>query len=124
MFDSLRGMAGMASLMKDLPKIKAKLEQVKAEVSVREVEATAGNGAVTVVANGKMRVVRLEVDHAALSVFTGGGSTDDVDLVAGLVIEATNAALDKAQEMISQAIQAAGRDLGLPIPQGALEGLL
>ena len=124
MFDSLRGMAGMASLMKDLPRIKAKLEQVKQEVSIREVEASAGNGAVTVVANGKMRIVNLRVDQTALSVLASGESADDKELVANLVIEATNSALDKAQTMISQAISAAGRDLGLPIPQGALEGLI
>ena len=53
MFDSLRGMAGMAGLMKDLPKIKAKLELVKEEVAKREVEASTGGGAVTAVANGK-----------------------------------------------------------------------
>lgn len=124
MFDSLRGMAGMASLMKDLPRIKAKLEQVKSEMSVREVEASSGNGIVTAVANGKMRIVRMHIDHAALAALTHGEAGDDSELVAGLIVEATNAAMDKAQEMISQALSEAGRELGLPIPQGALEGLI
>ena len=66
MFDSLRGMAGMAGLMKDLPRIKAKLEQVKEEVGGREVEASSGGGAVTAVANGKLRIVQIRFDQALL----------------------------------------------------------
>ena len=31
MFDNLKGMAGLAGIMKDLPKIKAKMEEVKQE---------------------------------------------------------------------------------------------
>ena len=54
MFDSLRGMAGMAGIMKDLPRIKERLGQVKDEVARREVEATTGGGAVTAVASGRL----------------------------------------------------------------------
>jgi hypothetical protein len=124
MFDSLKGMAGMAGIMKDLPRIKDRLAQVKSEVAVREVEATTGGGAVTAVANGRLRIVRIEFDHALLSALVDGDSDEDRALASDLVSGACNAALEKAQEMITSALSEAAADLGLPIPAGALEGLL
>lgn len=124
MFDSLRGMAGMAGLMKDLPRIKAKLEEVKADVASREVEASTGGGAVTAVANGRLRIVRVTFDHALLAGLIDPDVPEDGALAADLITGACNAALDKAQEMVAAALQEAAGDLGLPIPAGALEGLL
>ncbi|MCH2145839.1 MAG: YbaB/EbfC family nucleoid-associated protein [Phycisphaerales bacterium] len=124
MFDSLRGMAGMAGLMKDLPRIKAKLEEVKADVASREVEASTGGGAVTAVANGRLRIVRVTFDHALLAGLIDPDVPEDGALAADLITGASNAALDKAQEMVAAALQEAAGDLGLPIPAGALEGLL
>ena len=124
MFDSLRGMAGMAGLMKDLPRIKAKLEQVKEEVAAREVEASTGGGAVTACASGRLRIVRITFDHALLAGLVDPSAPDDGALAADLVTGACNAALDKAQEMVGNALREAASDLGIPIPAGALEGLL
>lgn len=124
MFDSLRGMAGMAGIMKDLPRIKEKLEQVKNELADREVEASTGGGAVTATANGKLRIVRITFDHALLAGLIDPSAPEDGQLAADLVTGACNAALDKAQEMVATALQNAAGELGLPIPAGALEGLL
>lgn len=124
MFDSLRGMAGLAGIMKDLPRIKAKLEEVKAEISAREVQASTGGGAVTAFASGRLRIVRIEFDHALLGAIVEGDSDDDRALAADLVTGACNAALDKAQEMIAEALSNAAGELDLPIPAGMLEGLL
>lgn len=118
MFDSLRGMAGMAGIMKDLPRIKAKLKEVKEEVTSRTVEARSAGGEVVAVASGRMRIVSLEISPDAIADF------DDAEQLARLVTATSNEALDKAQEMASQAIKNAAEDLGLNIPQNALEGLL
>ena len=124
MFDSLRGMAGMAGIMKDLPRIKEKLEQVKNELADREVEASTGGGAVTATANGKLRIVRINFDHALLAGLIDANAPEDGALAADLVTGACNAALDKAQEMVGDALREAASDLGIPIPAGVLEGLL
>jgi DNA-binding protein YbaB len=124
MFDSLRGMAGLAGIMKDLPRIKAKLEEVKAEIAAREVQASTGGGAVTAFASGRLRIVRIEFDHALLAAIVEGDSDDDRALAADLVTGACNGALDKAQEMIAEALSNAAGELDLPIPAGMLEGLL
>ena len=46
MFDALKGMAGLGSLMKDLPRLKENLEKAKAELAEMTVEAEVGGGAV------------------------------------------------------------------------------
>ena len=55
MFDALKGMAGLGSLMKDLPRLKENLEKAKAELAEMTVEAEVGGGAVVAVADGSMR---------------------------------------------------------------------
>ena len=124
MFDALKGMAGLGGIMKDLPRIKDKLEQVKNDLADREIEASTGGGAVTATANGKLRSVRITFDHALLAGLVDPSVPEDGQLAADLVAGACNAALDKAQEMIAGALQDAATELGLPIPAGALEGLL
>ena len=46
MFDGLKSMAGMAGLLKDLPKIQAKAQALREEVALIEVDGRAGGGAV------------------------------------------------------------------------------
>ena len=46
MFDSLKGMAGMAGLMRDLPKLKARMQRVKEDLNRITVTAETGGGAV------------------------------------------------------------------------------
>ena len=50
MFDSLKGMAGLGNLMKDLPRMKERLERAKAELADMTTEAEVGGGAVVAVA--------------------------------------------------------------------------
>ena len=47
MFENLKDMASMAGLLKDLPKLKAKLDEVKTRLGERTVEAQSGGGAST-----------------------------------------------------------------------------
>ena len=46
MFEGFKGMAGLAGLMKDLPKIKAKMQEVRQRLGERSVTAETGGGAV------------------------------------------------------------------------------
>ncbi|MHC4108853.1 MAG: YbaB/EbfC family nucleoid-associated protein [Planctomycetota bacterium] len=77
MFDSLKGMAGLAGLLKDLPRIKAKMEQVKQRLGEQTVTAETGGGAVQVTANGLLRVVSLEVDQSLLRGLVDPANPDD-----------------------------------------------
>ncbi len=124
MFDSLKGMAGLAGLLKDLPRIKAKMEQVKQQLGEQTVSAQTGGGAVQVTANGLMRVVSLELDQSLLRGLVDPANPDDRALAEDLIVGAVNTALEKAREMAQQQMVAAADELGVPVPPGAIEGLM
>ena len=124
MFDNLKGMASAASLLKDLPKIKAQMETIKARLEVITVEAETGGGAVRVVASGKLRVVSINLDEALMAGLIGGTSPDDRTMAQDLISGAVNAALTKAREAAEAEVRRAATELGLPIPPAALDGLI
>lgn len=124
MLDGLKGMAGLAGLMKDLPKIKARMEEVKARLGERTVTAETGGGAVRVSANGLLKIVSIEVDPALLAGLVDVSDPDDRTMAVDLLTNAVNTAIEKAREMAEGEFGAAAEDLGLPIPAGGLGGLL
>ncbi len=124
MFDQLKGMAGLAGLMKDLPRIKAELEAVKARLGERTASAETGGGAVRATASGLQKIVALEIDPAMMATFLDEENPDDQTLAAELITGAVNAALEKARALAEEEFAAAAKDLGLPIPPGGLGGLM
>ncbi len=124
MFDSLKGMAGLAGLLKDLPRIKAKMEQVKQRLGEQTVTAETGGGAVQVTANGLLRVVSLKVDQSLLRGLVDPANPDDRGLAEDLILGAVNTALERAREMAPQELAAAAKELGVPVPPGVIEGLM
>ncbi|MDG2020351.1 MAG: YbaB/EbfC family nucleoid-associated protein [Phycisphaerales bacterium] len=124
MFDALKGMAGLGGLMKDLPRIRARLEQAKAELAEMTVEAEVGGGAVKVVADGRMRIRSVKVDPAMLSSLVDDDEGGDQSMAEELITAGVNAALERAQEMIGDHLKAAAAELGLPLPAGGIPGLL
>ncbi len=124
MFDNLKGMASLAGIMKDLPKLKAKMEEVKDRLGRVTVDAETGGGAVRVVANGQLRVVALDVDQVLLAGLVDSTNPDDLTMASDLIIGAVNAALEKAREAAELEMKTAAGEMGLPIPPGGLEGLL
>lgn len=124
MFDALKGMAGLGGLMKDLPKIKERLDRAKAELAEMTVEAEVGGGAVTAIADGTMRIRAVHIDPTMMSVLVADGEAQDRAMAEDLVASAVNAALARAQEMIGTHLQEAASELGIPLPPGGLPGLL
>ena len=124
MFDNLKGMAGLAGIMKDLPKIKAKMEEVKQRLGELTVDAETGGGAVRATANGQLRLVSLHIDQAILSGFVDAANPDDRIIAEELIIGAVNTALEKARELAEQEMSGAAGELGLPLPPGGLSGLI
>ena len=124
MFDSLKSMAGLAGVMKDLPKIKARLEEVKRSLADARVEAESGGGAVRVTANGAMRIISVRVDQTLLAGLVDASNADDLAMAEDLIAGAVNAALQKAREMTERELGKAAQELNLPLPPGGLGGLL
>ena len=124
MFDNLKGMAGLAGIMKDLPKIKAKMEEVKQRLKELTVDAETGGGAVRATANGQLRIVGLQIDHALLAGLVDADNPDDRVIAQELIVGAVNSALEKARELAEKEMSGAAGELGLPLPPGGLSGLI
>lgn len=124
MFDQLKGMASIAGLLKDLPRIKAHLDEIKQRLGQMTTEAETGGGAVRVTANGLMAVVAIEVDPVLMGGLVDLDNPDDRAMAQDLISGAVNAALTKAREMAESEFASAAGELGLPIPPGGLGGLL
>ncbi len=124
MFEGLKNMAGLAGMMKDLPRIKQKLEEVRANLGRIEVYSETGGGAVKAVVNCKMRLVSLHIDRAMMTGLIDSTSDQDRALAEELITGAVNAALERAQERATHELQQAAQELGLPLPPGGLGGLM
>ncbi|MDZ4756186.1 MAG: YbaB/EbfC family nucleoid-associated protein [Phycisphaerae bacterium] len=123
MFDSLRNIGSMAGLMKDMPKIRAKLEEVRAKAETTRVAASSGGGAVTVVSSGKLRIESIDVDPIVARSMAGDDPVNRA-LAIELIREATNSALDRAQAAMAESLAGAARELNLPISAEQLKELL
>jgi hypothetical protein len=124
MFENLKGMAGLAGILKDLPRIKAKLEEVKQQLGEITVEADTGGGAVRVTANGLLRVVSVKLDAALIAGLVDPANEQDRAVAEDLIAGAVNTALQKAREVAEREMASAAGEMGLPLPPGGLGGLI
>jgi len=124
MLDNLKSMAGLAGILKDLPKIKMRMEQLKQRLADQTVTGESGGGAVRVTATGLLRVVSIDLDHALLSGLVDTTDPQDKAMAEDLIAGAVNAALVKAREMAEKEVAAVAGELGLPLPPGGLGGLI
>jgi len=88
------GGANMGNLMKQAQKMQKDMERMQAELQEKEVEATAGGGAVRVVATGKKQIKEIEINRDVVD-------PDDVEMLQDLVLAAVNEALRMADEMVN-----------------------
>jgi len=84
---------GFGNIMKEAQKLQAQMEQLQAEAAKKTVEATAGGGMVTVVANGKQEIVSIKIDREVIN-------PEDAQMLEDLVLAASNEALRKSKEMV------------------------
>jgi len=81
------------------------MNKVQAELETETVEASAGGGAVRVVATGTQKVMSVTIDPAAAS---------DPEMLQDLVVAAVNEAMEKSKQMAAAKMQAVAAGLGLP----------
>jgi len=88
-------MKGVGNMMKQAQKLQSKMMKLQEELADQTVEATAGGGMITVVANGKQQVVSIRIEKEVVD-------PEDVEMLQDLVLAAVNDALNKSQEMVSE----------------------
>ena len=91
---SKAGGMGGGNMQKQLAQMQAmqrQMEALQAEIEEKEVQTTAGGGAVSVTISGKKEITKLEIKPEACD-------PDDVEMLEDLIVAATNEALRKVEE--------------------------
>ena len=81
--------------MKQAQKMQAQIAKIQEELAQKTVEASAGGGMVSVVANGKQEIVSIKIEPEVVD-------PKDVEMLQDLVVAAVNEALRKAREAMEE----------------------
>jgi nucleoid-associated protein EbfC len=92
-------------MLRQVQQMQDKMSKVQADLENETVEATAGGGAVRVVANGTQKLMSVAIDPEAAS---------DTEMLQDLVVAAVNEAMEKSKQLAASKMQAVASGLGLP----------
>lgn len=98
---------GMNELMRQASRLQRKVAVRKDELKTETVEASAGNDRVKVVVNGGRELVSVTIDPELLK-------GEDLSLVQDLIVAASNAALNKANDMVEAEIEKVSGGVRVP----------
>ncbi|MBZ4647564.1 MAG: YbaB/EbfC family nucleoid-associated protein [Clostridia bacterium] len=88
------GMGNMNNMIKQAQKMQKEMAKLQEELEQRTVEASAGGGAITVIATGKKQIQEIKISPEVVD-------PDDVEMLQDLILAAVNEAMRKADEMVS-----------------------
>ena len=93
------GFGGMNinSLMKEAKKMQADLEKSQNELAIKEFEASAGGGAVTIRVNGQKQVLDLKLQKDVVD-------PDDVEMLQDLIVTCLNQAFKQVDDAQASAM--------------------
>jgi DNA-binding YbaB/EbfC family protein len=97
----------LGDIMREAQKLQTEMQRLQAEAKTKTVEATAGGGMVTVVANGGGELISIKIERDVVN-------ADDVEMLQDLILAAANEALRRAQQMVNE--EMAKLTGGLQIP--------
>ena len=83
---------GMKGQMAQIQAMQARMEKAQAEIEAKEVETTAGGGAVAVKVNGKKELVSVTLKPEVVD-------PDDIEMLQDLIIVAVNEAMRQIDEI-------------------------
>ena len=92
-------------MLRQVQQMQGRMEKLQKELENETVEASAGGGAVTVVATGTQKLVSVRIDPDAAG---------DPEMLQDLVVAAVNEALERSKQMAAEKMQAVTSGLGLP----------
>lgn len=84
---------GLQGLIQQAGAMQQKVQEAQARAGSKTVWGEAGGGLVRVEANGRLEIVRVEIDAAI--------AKDDVEMLQDLVVAASNAALGNARDLMA-----------------------
>ena len=103
----MKGMPNMGNLMKQAQQFQAKMAKMQEELGEKTIEASAGGGMVTVVANGRQEIISINIETEVID-------PDDAEMLQDLVLAAVNDALSRAKNMVNEEMGKLTQGLNLP----------
>ncbi|MFO7460696.1 MAG: YbaB/EbfC family nucleoid-associated protein [Desulfatiglandales bacterium] len=103
----MKGIPNMGNLLKQAQQFQAKMAKLQEELGERTVEASAGGGMITVMANGKQEILSVKIDPEVID-------PNDVEMLQDLILAAVNDALSKAKNMVQEEMGKLTHGLNLP----------
>ena len=97
----------MGNMMKQAQKMQKQMMEIQEELANRTVEATVGGGMVTVVANGQQDVMSIRIDPEVVD-------PNDIEMLQDLILAAVNEAHRKAQELMTDEMNALTGGIKIP----------
>jgi hypothetical protein len=97
----------LGDLMRQAQKMQEEMMKAQEEAKKKTVEATAGGGMVTVVANGAGQIVSIKIEKDVVD-------PEDIDMLQDLILAASNEALRRAQELVSDEMSKLTGGLQIP----------
>lgn len=101
------GGGNMQQIARQAQKMQEAMETATAELEEKEYSASAGGGAVKVVVTGKLEVKSIDIDPEVID-------PDDAEMLADLVMAATNEALRAANQDKEETMGALSGGLNIP----------
>ncbi len=97
----------LGNLVKQAQAMQEQLARVQEQAAAKTVEGTAGGGMVTVTVSGAQQIVSVRIDPEVMK-------AGDVDLLQDLIAAATNDALRKARDLVTEEMRAVTGGLRIP----------
>lgn len=97
----------LGDMMREAQKMQAQMQKMQEEAKLKTVEATAGGGMVTVVANGGGELVSIKIEKDVVN-------PDDVEMLQDLILAASNEALRRGQQMVNEEMSKLTMGLNIP----------
>jgi len=101
----------IAKMMKQAQKMQQQVQSMQADLAEKTVEASAGGGKVTVVANGAGEVVSIKIDPAVVD-------ADDVEMLEDLVLSGVKQAIEQGKAFQAEEMEKITGGMGLPPGMG------
>jgi hypothetical protein len=100
-------MKDLRGMLKQAQEMQARLAKLQEELAEKTVEASAGGGMVTVVANGRQEILSVRIEKEVVS-------PEEIDLLQDLVRAAVNEALSRSREMMAAEMAKITGGMNLP----------
>jgi len=103
----------LGDIMREAQRLQAEMQKMQEEAKKKTVEATAGGGMVTAVANGAGQLISIKIEKDVVN-------PEDVEMLQDLILAAANEAIKRAQEMVNEDMSKLTGGLNIPGLGGGL----